>query len=69
MQANVELSRLIFDPPACGLRVMCGPRYNAFAPEANRREAVGQFFQTAAWKAMSKPRSLDDDADRWDGLE
>lgn len=48
------------------LRLICGPRYNAFVTD--RREEPAAFFQRGVWKSLLKP-TLDDGAEHWDGLE
>ena len=67
MRSIVELSAVFGDRPQCELRVMCGPRYNAFVPAEERREEPGKFFQRARWKAMRSP--IEEDAERWDSME
>ena len=67
MRATIELSAVFGDRSQCDLRVMCGPRYNAFVPAEERREEPGKFFQRAAWKAMRL--LIEEDNERWDGLE
>jgi hypothetical protein len=47
---------------------MCGPRYNSFGPDRDRREEPGKFFERATWKVMAKPRAIDEETERWDGL-
>ena len=69
MRATIEMSAVYGDRSRGDLRVMCGPKYNAFVPAEERRDEPGQFFQRAAWKAMSKPLRSDEDTERWDGLE
>ncbi len=69
MQVIFDLSAVNSDRPQMDLRVMCGPRYNAFVPAGDRKEALGKFFEREAWKAMSRQRGIDEQADRWDGLE
>ena len=69
MQATIDMSAVFGSRSQCELRVMCGPKYNAFGPAEDRREEPGRFFQRAVWKAISKPVVNEDETERWDGLE
>jgi hypothetical protein len=69
VQAAIDLNAASSDHSQCDLRMICGPRYNAFVPAPDRREEPAKFFQIATWKAMAKARVRDEDSDHWEGLE
>jgi hypothetical protein len=62
-----EIGGVFGSPSQCELRVMCGPKYNAFSPGAERREEPGKFFLRDAWKLLR--RAMEEETERWDGLE
>jgi hypothetical protein len=70
MQATmIDLTAAFSDHSQCDLRIICGPRYNAFVPAADRREEPAKFFQISTWKAMAKALVREEDTEYWDGLE
>jgi hypothetical protein len=79
MLMNLEMGGVFDQQVRCELRVHCGPRYNAFSPEADGRELPGKFFLRDAWKLMrrikeeeiphSDPRMDPSGYLQWDGIE